>query len=87
MSSTPAKSLFTKEEFEELTGLFKEHDKNLDGSVDRAELIKLIRSAGEEASPDEVEAAIDSFDTDNDGALNFEEFMSLMTRLRRLENE
>ena len=86
-SSNAEEYPFTEEELKELTGLFHEHDKNLNGSVDRAELIQLIKSLEEKATSEEVEAAIASFDTDNDGALNLEEFMSLMAGLRRLEDE
>ncbi|KAG9323382.1 hypothetical protein KVV02_007496 [Mortierella alpina] len=78
---------FTPEELEQLTEMFHKHDENKDGLVNRKELLQLIRSTDEDISPDDVEQAINEFDTNKDGALDYTEFMSLMTHLRSMDDE
>ncbi|KAF9554926.1 Calmodulin-like protein 5 [Mortierella alpina] len=83
-ASTQAKLLFTPDELKNLKDLFDGHDANTDGRINAKELMQLIRSTHQTAPSKEVEAAVVTFDTDGDGALNFEEFMSIMTHLRGL---
>ncbi|KAF9926436.1 hypothetical protein BGZ75_008050 [Mortierella antarctica] len=78
---------FTPEELKQLTEMFHKHDENKDGLVNRKELLQLIKSTDEYVSQNDVEQAISEFDTNNDGALDYTEFMSLMTRLRSLDDE
>ncbi|KAF9964984.1 hypothetical protein BGZ70_005588 [Mortierella alpina] len=87
MSSAPAKSPFNEKELDELKKLFKKHDKNSDGRVDKAELFTLIKSTGEDVTADMVAKAIAEFDTNGDKALDFKEFMSLMIQLRLMDKE
>ncbi|KAF9948500.1 hypothetical protein BGZ72_009600 [Mortierella alpina] len=82
MATTQAKLLFTTDELKDLKDLFEKHDADKDGRINSKELLELIISTGQAAPKEEVEAAITTFDTNNDHALSFEEFMSIMTHLR-----
>ncbi|KAF9959423.1 hypothetical protein BGZ72_009684 [Mortierella alpina] len=85
MASTQAKPVFNADQLQELEFLFKKYDKDEDNRVDLGELFELIKSTGEKVSEDDVEAAITSCDMNEDGALNFEEFMTLMVKLKSLD--
>ncbi|KAG0067748.1 hypothetical protein BGZ93_002351 [Podila epicladia] len=76
---------FTKEETEELKQLFANHDKNKDGRLNTDELLKLILSVDGTVTEDEILFAIETFDTDGDGALDEQEYLNLMSRLRDID--
>ncbi|KAF9965853.1 hypothetical protein BGZ70_003964 [Mortierella alpina] len=84
MASTQAKLLFTPDEFTNLQKLFESHDANKNGRINAKELRQLIIDTHQDAPSDEIEKAIATFDTDGDGELNFDEFMSIMTHLKAL---
>ncbi|KAG0200244.1 phospholipid scramblase 1 [Mortierella sp. GBA30] len=85
MASTKANTFFSEGELTELKELFDQHDSNKDGLVNTIELLQLTRSLDEPATSEEVQCVIELFDTDKDGSLNYNEFLSLMEKLRSLD--
>jgi calmodulin len=57
---------------------FDAFDKNGDGLVSIAELLKLMGEIGEDLSPAEAGDALRRADTDGDGELSFDEFIAFM---------
>ncbi|KAI1317265.1 hypothetical protein EDD11_008753 [Mortierella claussenii] len=81
--STIQSVTFTPQELHDLKEAFSSSDSNQDGLLDTFELGKLVAALNEEVVPEEeLKFVIKSFDTDNDGKLNYEEFLQLMTTLR-----
>ncbi|KAF9987458.1 hypothetical protein BGZ65_003558 [Modicella reniformis] len=76
---------FSADQINDFKELFNEHDSNGDGRVNIDELHKLIASLGVDTTKDVVDSAIQKFDADEVGALNFEEFVSLMAALREMD--
>ncbi|KAF9958052.1 hypothetical protein BGZ70_009315 [Mortierella alpina] len=76
------KDKFSEDDLRDFKDLFKEYDKDSDGRLTTAELIDLFNSLGVKGLQDDVEVAIKSVDSDNDGALDWKGFLSLMIRLR-----
>ncbi|KAG0040878.1 hypothetical protein BGZ82_007901 [Podila clonocystis] len=77
--------VLTELEVEELKQLFAAHDKNKDGRLSTEELLKLTKSVGEAATEEEIRFVIKSFDTDGDDALDEDEYLDLMSKLRSLD--
>ncbi|KAI7815742.1 hypothetical protein BC939DRAFT_471928 [Gamsiella multidivaricata] len=73
---------FTADELAQFKELFTSYDKNNDGRVDRTELYELTKSLGEAVTNEELDFVIKNFDTDGDGALDYDEFVELMATLR-----
>ncbi|KAH1088990.1 hypothetical protein J1N35_016247 [Gossypium stocksii] len=66
------------EQIGELREIFRSFDRNNDGSLTQLELGSLLRSLGLNPSSDQVEALIHKADTNNNGLVEFSEFVSLM---------
>ncbi|KAE8724169.1 putative calcium-binding protein CML17 [Hibiscus syriacus] len=66
------------EQIAELLEIFRSFDRNNDGSLTQLELGSLLRSLGLEPSSDQVEALIQKADTNNNGLVEFSEFVSLV---------
>lgn len=64
-------------EFREAFDLF---DKNKDGSITAKELSNVMKSLNHHATDQEVQEMIAEVDTDGNGRVDFEEFVSLMNR-------
>ncbi|KAF8821295.1 calcium-dependent protein kinase CDPK3 [Cardiosporidium cionae] len=91
--------LTTKEETKELTEIFTKMDKNGDGQLDREELIdgykQLLQLQGrdvndvdETAIEYELDQILESIDFDNNGAIDYSEFLTVaMDRSRLLSRE
>lgn len=84
--TTTVRNTFTQEELVRFKELFTTHDSNHDGRVDADELLNLTKSVGEAPSPEILEFALKSFDTDGDKAFDFDEFILLMATLRDAGN-
>ncbi|XVF52315.1 hypothetical protein PTKIN_Ptkin05aG0008800 [Pterospermum kingtungense] len=72
----PAK--LNDEQIAELREIFRSFDRNNDGSLTQLELGSLLRSLGLKPSPDQVEALIQKADTNNNGLVEFSEFVALV---------
>ena len=57
---------------------FKIFDKRGDGFIDEAELKHVMTNIGEEMTDGEITAMIKEADLDNDGKLNYDEFLNIM---------
>ncbi|KAL6515113.1 putative calcium-binding protein cml18 [Orobanche hederae] len=64
------------EQLAELREIFRSFDRNNDGSLTELELGSLLRSMGLKPSPDQLEALIEKADTNNNGLVEFSEFVS-----------
>ncbi|XVF52027.1 hypothetical protein PTKIN_Ptkin04bG0232300 [Pterospermum kingtungense] len=62
----------------ELREIFRSFDRNNYGSLTQLELGSLLRSLGLKPSPDQVEALIQKADTNNNGLVEFSEFVALV---------
>jgi calmodulin len=64
-------------EFKEAFALF---DKNNDGEITSKELGTVMRSLGQNPSESELQDMINEVDTDNNGTIDFPEFLTMMAR-------
>lgn len=64
---------------EELTKAFKLFDDDDSGKISLRNLRRVARELGENMTDDELRAMIEEFDTDGDGEINLEDFISIMT--------
>ncbi|EGD83035.1 centrin [Salpingoeca rosetta] len=64
---------------EEVMKAFKLFDEDQTGKISIGNLRRVARELGEDIPDDELKAMIEEFDQDNDGEINEEEFLSIMT--------
>ena len=77
------KNMQQKDDQETLREAFKMLDKDGSGCIDKDELRDLLRNfsaAGEELSPEDIEAMIAESDVDGDGQVSFDEFAKVMMK-------
>mmetsp|Transcript_25575 Transcript_25575/g.42680 ORF Transcript_25575/g.42680 Transcript_25575/m.42680 type:complete len:151 (+) Transcript_25575:52-504(+) len=70
----------TPEEISEFREIFNLVDKDGGGSITKVELADLMDTLGIDASPDEIDAMISEIDQDGNGDIDFEEFVTVMSR-------
>ena len=63
---------------EELLEAFKVFDRDGNGFITSHELRNIMNSLGENLSPEEIEEMIKEADLDNDGQIDYEEFVKMM---------
>jgi len=73
-----AKFRYAHKTVDDVRKAFKTFDKDGDGAIDRGELHKVLTNYKFNFSDQEVEIVFKAGDIDNDGCINFEEFMYLM---------
>ncbi|RKP19934.1 fimbrin [Rozella allomycis CSF55] len=73
---------FSKEEIDDFVKVFREFDKDSNGSIDARELIKVYKQLGENVSFDEVRRQIQEVDTDKSGTIEFDEFLQLIDKMK-----
>lgn len=61
-------------DMEELQETFAYFDEDGNGRIDRGEFKRLMEALGADMPDDEVEVGFDSIDSDDDGAIEFDEF-------------
>ncbi|XP_061353313.1 probable calcium-binding protein CML11 [Gastrolobium bilobum] len=66
------------EQIAELREIFRSFDRNNDGSLTQLELSSLLRSLGLKPSPEQLESFIQKADTNNNGLVEFSEFVALV---------
>ncbi|XP_061887885.1 centrin-3 isoform X2 [Entelurus aequoreus] len=64
---------------EEIMKAFRLFDDDESGAISLRNLRRVARELGENTSEEELRSMIDVFDTDGDGEINKEEFMSIMS--------
>lgn len=74
------KPQLTKEEEREFREIFNLVDRDKSGSITKDELIHLMETLAIQASPQEIDLIIGEIDKNNDGEIQFEEFVSVMSR-------
>lgn len=65
---------------EELREAFKIFDKNEDGFISPSELRLVMVNLGEKLTDEEIDDMIREADFDNDGVINYEEFVYMITK-------
>jgi len=68
------------DEERELRDSFRVFDKNGDGFISAAELRQVMATLGEHLSEEEIREMITEADVDGDGRVNYEEFVSMMSK-------
>ncbi|MEU4843866.1 EF-hand domain-containing protein [Streptomyces gilvosporeus] len=71
---------FNEEQINEYKVAFSLYDKNNDGNVTANELGAAMRSVGQNPTEAELQDMINEVDKDDNGTINFAEFLSLMAR-------
>lgn len=64
----------------ELREAFAVFDKNGDGTIERAELLKVMTELGEKMTVEEVDEMIAEVDENGDGVISYDEFVTLFTK-------
>ncbi|XP_028754704.1 probable calcium-binding protein CML17 [Neltuma alba] len=77
MSSKKAVNL-DDEQIAELREIFRSFDRNNDGGLTQLELSSLLRSLGLKPSPEQLEGFMQKADTNNNGLVEFSEFVALV---------
>merc|ERR1711955_152969 len=68
-------SELTKEQKDQFEKLFYSFDTDKDGQITTAELSTVMKSLGQQASDEELEAMIGKMDKDNNGYIDLQEFL------------
>ncbi|KAF9583675.1 Calmodulin-like protein 5, partial [Lunasporangiospora selenospora] len=61
--------------------VFDQYDRNKNGTINVTELRAAFKDLNQDVSEEDIEGVISDIDTDNDGELNFEEFITLISLL------
>lgn len=70
----------TKEEEKEFREVFNLVDRDKGGTISKEELAQLMKTLSINASQQELDLMIDEIDTNNDGEIQFEEFVAVMSK-------
>ncbi len=74
----------THEQIIEFREAFQAFDKDGNGSITTKELGTVMRSLGQNLSETEIKEVIDEVDEDKNGTIDFQEFLSLITRRMKI---
>ncbi len=66
----------TDDQRSELREIFSHYDKDSNGVIDRNEFKQLLDALDAQVSPDELEAGMDALDENNNGKIEFDEFVA-----------
>ncbi|KAL1203796.1 Disease resistance protein RML1A [Cardamine amara subsp. amara] len=75
----------SKEEEEEMKGLFMSADVNQDGFITAAEFLYAVTRNGAKVTEDDVKNAIQAADLDGDGRLSYDEFVKFKMAMKMIE--
>ena len=70
----------TPEELAEFREIFNLVDKDGGGTISKEELGELMETLGIDATPEEIDLMIAEIDEDNNGVIDFDEFVAVMSR-------
>ncbi|XP_066336426.1 calmodulin-like isoform X2 [Miscanthus floridulus] len=76
----------TKKQIEEFREAFSLFDKDGDGTITTKELGTVMRSLGQSPTEEELQGMVDEVDADGSGAIDFQEFLTLLARQMREAN-
>ncbi|KAL6717916.1 hypothetical protein ACLMJK_004001 [Lecanora helva] len=76
----------TEEQVNDYKHVFSLFDQNGDGQISAEELGGIMRSLGQKPTQSELEDIVTELDTDNNGTIDFEEFLAMMTRVTKEED-
>ncbi|CAI4229409.1 unnamed protein product [Auanema sp. JU1783] len=62
---------------DDLKTIFREFDLNGDGYIQKEELLSVMQRMGQSPTDDELEAMLNAADKDQDGRIDFEEFLTV----------
>lgn len=68
----------TQDQIAELKEAFSMFDKDGDGTITLGELASVLRALGQKPTDDELQIMMNSVDVDQNGVIDFEEFVGLM---------
>ena len=71
--------IFTQEQIDEYKTAFNMFDIDGDGSITAKELRTILRSQGLNPTPEEVVEMVENIDKNNNGEIEFDEFLILMS--------
>ncbi|CAM9789759.1 unnamed protein product [Ascophyllum nodosum] len=80
MAKSSTKEEISSQELAEFREIFDLVDRDGGGTVTKEELGQLMGTIGIEATPEEVDLMIDEIDQNNNGEIDFEEFVAVMSR-------
>ena len=84
----PSELMITEDKMNEFKEAFNIFDKDRDGYITAKELGDLIRNLGQTPSEAELQNMINEVDINNNGAIDFKEFLDIMIKkLKDSENE
>ena len=78
--ATPSDNQLSREELAEFREIFNLVDRDGGGSISKEELGELMDTLGINASQEEVDLMIEEIDQDNNGEIDFDEFVAVMSR-------
>ncbi|KAI4298450.1 hypothetical protein L6164_032007 [Bauhinia variegata] len=67
----------------DIQSAFRTFDRNGDGKISAEEIQEMLRRLGERCSLDDCRRMVQAVDTDGDGMVDMDEFMTMMTRTMR----
>ncbi len=70
----------TEQKIQEMTDLFNSYDEDGNGSLDRFEMVELLKSLGQNPTEDEVIDMINEVDYDGNGTIELDEFVMIMKK-------
>ncbi|KAL7643168.1 UNVERIFIED_CONTAM: hypothetical protein RMT77_006458 [Armadillidium vulgare] len=73
----------SKSQLKEFREAFRFFDKDGDGSIDKQELGRVMRSLGQFATEEELREMLDEIDIDGDGTFSFNEFVDIVCNVGR----
>lgn len=76
---------FTEKQKDEFRETFKLFDRNNDGVISSRELETAMRNVGCNPTKEDVDAMIDAIDTNRNGVVEFDEFVSMLASRMKAE--
>jgi hypothetical protein len=76
---------FTESEVVAMKEVFRSFDADNSGAISTDELYAVMKECGQEVSMEECVAIVKDVDYDNNGEIDFDEFMTLMTRKKKTD--
>jgi len=70
----------TQEQKEEMREAFSLFDSDNSGSITVEELAKVMKNLGQASTPEEIKTMINEVDENNDGEIDFDEFLEMMSK-------
>ena len=77
----------TREQISEFKEVFSMFDKDKDGTISAKDLLKVMRSLGQNPSEAELQNMINDIDVDGSGNIDFKEFLIMMAKKMKDNNE